>query len=226
MVGAVLRSKDCTDYQYAPPARRAKLDDTYCLPAGIRIQFRGTAVIIFVSYVLELVFQLKTNPSLFQERSPAGSLRDSMRHAKEHGEANKTLAFIDQGVSAASADARVDQETLFYKEEDEEETPVLGPITAFSGLILFTTLPAFNMQIATDSVQGIMAEHNVSITFMGIMVSPILSNDPMTIDSKVKDKMVRSIVLTLERCMQSALMIVSLTAWNKFIVRSIHLCNY
>lgn len=191
---------------------------SHSTPAGLLAQSRGTAVIIIFSYLLWLMFQLKTNRSLFQEKSPEGPLRESMRHEKDSGDAMKAMALVGVACGAATAGGKVNQKNLVQEGEDEEDEPVLSAITALSGLILFTTLLAFNMQFATDSVQGIMIEHKVSTTFMGIVVLPILSNDPMTIDSAIKDKMDRSIALTLERCMQSALMIgplIILIAWGK-----------
>jgi Ca2+:H+ antiporter len=61
-----------------------------------------------------------------------------------------------------------------------------------------------------------MEQHSVTNSFMGIVILPLFSNDPTTIAIAYVDKMDISIALTLERCMQTALMIVPLVvlvAW-------------
>ena len=54
-------------------------------------------------------------------------------------------------------------------------------------------------------------------TFVGFVILPLLSNDPTSIANAVKDKMDFCIALTLERCMQTALLLVPLVvivAWG------------
>lgn len=177
--------------------------------AGILAQSRGTAVVIMCSYVLWLFFQLKTNRALFDQVGEKAPKAKS--HRKEPGDALKGLATIGAGAGAAVAGGHINQKNLVHEEPDEEEpTPQLTRVVAVAAIVLFTALLTMNTQFATDSIQGIMATNGVSESFMGIVILPILSNDPLTIDAAIKDKMDMSLALTLERCMQTALMVVPL----------------
>ncbi len=52
---------------------------------------------------------------------------------------------------------------------------------------------------------------------MGFVIFPILSNDPEAIFLSIKDKADLSLALTLDRCLQTALLIISLLvmiAWG------------
>ncbi|WPH00035.1 Hypothetical protein R9X50_00285800 [Acrodontium crateriforme] len=181
---------------------------------GIIEQSRGTAVVIIVSYALWLLFQLRTHRELFSEPTQLAPKRKTSK--KEHGEVFKGFAFMG-ATSGATAGGVVNQENLVQEEDDEDEAPQLSLTFAIASMIFFTALLAFNTQYATDSIQGVMTLHNVSSSFMGIVVLPILSNDPLSIDSAVKDRMGISLALTLERCMQTSLMVIPLIvliAWG------------
>ena len=105
---------------------------------------------------------------------------------------------------------------------EEQDVPPLSLITAIIASVVFTALLAFNTQFATNSVQGIMQQHSISTTFMGIVILPVLSNDLTPVIMAMRDKMHTSLSLTLERCMQTALMVVPLVvliAWGMNIDR-------
>lgn len=171
-----------------------------------------------VSYMLWLLFQLKTHRSMFDEPSRTSEVIHRSG-AKNPGEALKSLATAGAVTSAVSGGMINQQKLIFDPPEGTEgpDGPQLTLSTAVAVLIIFTAVLAFNAQYATDSLQGLMASHGVSPTFMGVVVLPILSNDPTSIDSAMRDNMDASIALTLERCMQTALMVVPLIvliAWG------------
>ena len=91
-------------------------------------------------------------------------------------------------------------------------------LVAISILTLFTVLIGFNAEFATSSIQSMMRQaDSLTQTFVGFVVLPLLSNDPTSIVNAVKDKMDLCIALTLERCMQTALLVVPLIiiiAWG------------
>jgi len=178
-------------------------------PAGIRGQSRGTAVIIIMSYGMCLFFQLKTHADMFHEPS-----EKTPRADKEKGEAARTMASV--GAVSALVGAQTHQEPLVYDQKDEDDLPELTRFMALGSVLFLTALLAINAEFAT-SIQGIMHSHGVTASFMGIVVLPILSNDPFAIDAAMKDNLDISIALTLERCMQTALMVIPLIvliAWG------------
>lgn len=84
-------------------------------------------------------------------------------------------------------------------------------------LLLSTVLIRCNTKFATDSIEVVLRAGGLSTAFVGLIILPILSNDPLVIWLAVKDEMNLCIACTLERCMQTALMIVPLIiviAWG------------
>ncbi|KAJ4382220.1 hypothetical protein N0V86_002553 [Didymella sp. IMI 355093] len=174
-----------------------------------------------VSYILWLVFQLKTHRWLFGAPSQKVPKRRSTE--KGEGSAVRGIAAIGAGAAAASG-GRVNLNNLLQKtrdsededDEDEFQTPSLSMLSAMVVLIISVVLVAFNTEFATNSIQALLQRHNVSKTFLSLIILPILSNDPIAIKMAMLDKMDISISLTLERCMQTALMVVPLSvllAW-------------
>ena len=149
--------------------------------AGILNQSRGTAVVIMFSYILWLYFQLKTNRTLFDQVGEKAPVTKSS--SKKSGDAVKALAAMGAGGSAAVGGG-ISQKNLVNTTEDEDEPNFsqLHPTVAVLAVIFFTTLLAFNAQFATDSMQGLLATQHISPTFLGIVILPLLSNDPLTID--------------------------------------------
>ena len=181
--------------------------------AGIRGQSRGTAVVIIVSYAMWLFFQLRTHKEMFQEPIKKSPKKKSDKEEKADAE----KALLNMGLGARIPLGARPAKNGYQEEDEVEDIPQLSRLGALLAILVFTTILAFNTQFATDSIQGLMTKHGVSASFMGIVVLPILSNDPYSIDSAIRDKMDISLALTLERCMQTALMVVPLIvliAWG------------
>ncbi|KAF2489821.1 hypothetical protein BU16DRAFT_165087 [Lophium mytilinum] len=190
---------------------------TSTTPAGIRAQSRGTSVIILISYGLWLLFQLKTNRSMFNEPSKAApKAKVSPGKVDRDAAALREIAHVGAR-TAAMAGGSVCQTQLVVEGDDEDpEIPTLSLTGGIATLVTCVVLIAFNTQFATDSLQGLLQHAGVSHNFVGLVILPILSNDPSSIRMAVRDKMDISIALTLERCMQTSLMVlplVVLLAW-------------
>jgi len=191
---------------------------TNTTPGGILAQSRGTSVVISISYGLWLLFQLKTNRSMFREPAKPSLKRKSSEI--EGREAFRAIAQIGAGIAAASGGG-VCQEQLVRDleqeaDEDEFNEPQLSLPTAIATLTVSTALIAFNTSFATDSIQGVLQHAGLSKTFLGLVILPILSVNPTSIFVAMQDKMDMSISLTLKRCMQTCLMVVPLVvllAW-------------
>ena len=164
------------------------------------IQSRGTSIIILVSYALYIFFQLRTHRRMFDTPS-----------AK-----NPTRSVIPEKLRRPSSPPKIDRGPLglqlsdIDKDEDEIEEPTLSFPVAILTLIISTVLVAFNAEFATGSVQTMISSTHLSQTFVGFVIFPLLSNDPESIVLAIKDKLYLSISLTLDKCMQVALLIVPL----------------
>jgi Ca2+:H+ antiporter len=166
---------------------------TKITPSGILSQSRGTAVIIMISYGLWLFFQLKTNRAMFGPKT----------YKAQVSKVSRGIAIMGTEIAATGGGPVIDQ----IYEEPEPSLPFFGALMA---LLISTVLIAFNTKFATDSIQGLLQEAGLSQNFVGLVILPILSSDPTSIVMAVRDKMDISISLTLERCMQTSLMVVPL----------------
>jgi Ca2+:H+ antiporter len=195
---------------------------------GMRAQSRGISVVIMASYALWILFQLKTNQEMFKEPSPKTPKRAS-RNSNDRA-VGKGVAAIGAGAAAASGgwvNARMlvkkvpsdnDEEVEEEQGEEEEgfETPSLSLIGATTALVVSVVLVAFNTEFTTNSIQALLQRRNVPQTFLSLIILPLLSTDFLAVGVAMKDKMDMSISLTLERCMQTSLMVIPLTvllAW-------------
>ena len=93
--------------------------------------------------------------------------------------------------------------------EDRRE-PQLTVWTAVGTIIISTVLIAFNTQFATESINGLLNQAGLTPTFVGLIILPLLSNDPTSLIDAYKDKMDLSLALTIGKCMQTALMVIPL----------------
>ncbi|KAL9624590.1 MAG: hypothetical protein Q9160_001255 [Pyrenula sp. 1 TL-2023] len=169
--------------------------------SGILAQSRGTAIIVIISYGLWLIFQFKTH----REMLAAPSQKAPKREPKEKGEASKGIAQMGGFVAASMSQLNVEEE------ENEEEVPHLSaPIACFT-LVFSTVLVAFNTEFATSSIRPLLNHVGLSQSFFGLVIIPLLSLEPTSIVAAIKDKMHLTVALTLERCMQTALMVVPIT---------------
>ena len=169
-------------------------------------QSRATAIMLLISYVLWLIFQLKTHPGLF--RGPAKQMSSSDRKPAE--------ASAPSTVETAVADTDTDKSR--YKDQDDKaDEPRLALWNAIGAIIVSTLLIAFNTQFATDSINGLLDQAGLSTTFVGLVILPHLSNDPTTLKTAYKDRMDLSVTLTMGKCMQMAMMVIPLViiiAWG------------
>lgn len=177
-------------------------------PAEILSQSRGVSLIILVSYLLWMYFQLGPWGRYMVQGVESQPARTFPHIPK--GLAAKEFANIGAATAAAAGGFVNAEKNVIDNEEEEEVKPDLGLITSVITLLFATVLVGFNTQFATDSIQGLLTNAGLSINFIGIVVLPLLSLDPLSIKMAIKDEMDMSISLTLEKCMQTALMIIPL----------------
>ncbi len=95
-------------------------------------------------------------------------------------------------------------------EDEPDEEPQLKVVVAIATIVISTVLIAFNTQFATESINGLLDQAGLTPTFVGLVILPLLGNDPTTLVVAYKDKMDLSLELTIGKCMQTALMVVPL----------------
>ena len=180
-------------------------------PAGIQALSRGTAVVIIISYILWLFFQLKTHRAVIYAPAPKSEKRGPRPTRRR--EVSKRFAAM--GASLAASGALLKDDSAI-QDREEEPKPVLTVYVALFTLVFSTVLVGFNTEFATNSIQGLLSNLGISQTFLGLVILPLISLEPSSIRSAKMDKMGLTVALTLERCMQTALMVVPLTvllAW-------------
>jgi Ca2+:H+ antiporter len=183
-------------------------------PDGILKQSRGISIIILISYGLYLYFQLGTNRELFN-KPPQKARQTANEMSKiEAGAVAKKFAEMGRAIACSSA---VDPVYVDEEEEEQEDVPRLSLTGGCISMVITIVLIAFNTQFAADSIDGLLREAGLSQTFLGLVILPILSNDLTSVVVVARqDRMDMSISLTLEKCMQTALMVVPfvvLLAW-------------
>ena len=178
---------------------------------NIVVQSRGTSVVVIFSYGLYLFFQLKTHTIIFNEPSAKARTIPSKPIIPERFRRSK----LDNPVSTSTEEK---PPSIASEEMNKKDEPQLHIYVATTVLILFTVFIAFNAEFATSSIQSMVHQaDNLTQTFVGFVILPILTNDPLSIINAMKDRMDFSIAMTLERCMQTALLVVPLVviiAWG------------
>lgn len=180
--------------------------------AGVLAQSRGTAVVIIISYVLWLIFDLKTH-------RPIETLYQNTVLKEKRKARNREL--WDEQIQE---NARSNSNSIEANTQLPEEAPADGDVdtehrltvpVAIITILAATALLALNTEFATDSVQS-LTEKSVSSSFVGLVILPIISLDTGAIKCALHNSMDLAIALSLGRCMQNALMVVPLTvllAW-------------
>ena len=178
----------------------------------IVVQSRGTSAVIIFSYGLYLFFQLKTHIIMFAEpsaKTPKRNVTGKIKNAVVPDRFRRSS--VTPPPTAEEMEATAD-------EGHERREPNLSIFFAAAILIVFTVFIGFNVEFATSSIQRMVRQvENLSQTFVGFVILPLLSNDVTSIANAVKDEMNLCIALTLERCMQTALLVVPLIviiAWG------------
>ena len=160
-------------------------------------QAHGTAIMLLLSYCFWLYFQLRTHTEFFREPS---------EHEPKSGTTRKAFGVMGAKAAGTAGGAVIEENMV----EEEEEQPQLTIWTAMGTIVISTVLIAFNTQFATESINGLLNQAGLTPTFVGLIILPLLSNDPTTLVDAYKDKMDLSLELTIGKCMQTALMVVPL----------------
>jgi Ca2+:H+ antiporter len=181
---------------------------------GITQQSRGTSIVIIVSYILYLYFQLKSNREQYSEPEyKPRKARERKSAGPGRGEASRAFAVMG-GMGGAPAgpgmkpDQKMQRPVVYVEDEEEECLAQLPYPTSIILLIASTTLMAFSSEFTANSIQSLLTDTKLTKSFVGLVILPILNVDPICLYVAYRDKLDLCISLTLEKCMQTALMVV------------------
>lgn len=172
---------------------------------GIVPQSRGASMMLLICYGFYMIFQFKTHKSEYLTSSQKSPKRD----------AGKDRPADQPALNAAYLASSKDNDAVAIV-ESEAERPELSLLGAFLTLTVVTTLLTFNTLFATDSIQGLLQRLGINSFFLGLVIIPMISNDPTTVIVGVKDRQELMLLLTLGRCIQIALLVfpfIVLLAW-------------
>ena len=98
--------------------------------------------------------------------------------------------------------------------ESEELLPVnqLSFYFILSYLIIVVTLTAFFTQFAVDSIDALSSKANLSKTFIGLILLPLLNNDLIPVKVAIKDSLHVTMDFTVGKCLQTSLFVTPLMA--------------
>ncbi|KAL1626693.1 hypothetical protein SLS54_002856 [Diplodia seriata] len=170
-------------------------------------QSRGAAVILIILYVWWLLFQLNTHSVILRE-----PVRKFKRRQKK----------VNQGMAstASAVGGGIHEDSLppglIEDDQEERRIPVLTIAGSLIAIAISGLFVGFHGEFATNSVQGLCQQANISPTFVGFVIFPIISYDVEALKLGVKDELAFCIALTLERCVQTALLVIPvsvLLAW-------------
>ena len=101
-------------------------------------------------------------------------------------------------------------------EDEEEETPVMGPWAAAGVLIITTLLVALCAEYLVDSIDAMVEKANVSKTFIGLILLPIVGNAA---------EHVTAVVVAVKGKLDLALSITAGSSLQVSLFRFLHLTN-
>ena len=170
---------------------------------------RGTAILLLVVYAAYLFFQLKTHAAMYN----APSIKVDKRRTKvEEGDSIRGIANMGAGISASMGGSAA-QETPM-REPEEKELPQLSKWVALFTLAASTALVAICAEFMVDSIDAITKGGQVSRTFVGLILLPIVGNaaeHATAVTVACKDKMDLAIGVAVGSSMQIALLVIPFT---------------
>lgn len=173
-------------------------------------QSRGAAFILLTVYVAFLLFEFYSHVDTWKLPNPKTPKRTP------DIDAIKNIAVIGGGI-AASVGGSVVQETPLRVPPEDKPVPALSFHVLLLYLIIVETLAALCTQYAVDSIDAFSSKANLSKTFIGLVLLPILNNDLMPVGHALKDEMHMTMNFTIGKCLQTSLFVTPLMviiAWG------------
>ncbi|KAJ5234388.1 uncharacterized protein N7469_003556 [Penicillium citrinum] len=170
---------------------------------------RGTSVLLLITYGCYLFFQLKSHTEMYNEPSKKVEKR---RNKPSEGDLSRGIARI--GNAAAKQIGGENAQNMEIQDPDDEpEQPQLTIFVALLTLGISTALVAVCAEFMVDSIDGLTASGNISDTFVGLILLPIVGNaaeHATAVTVACKDKMDLAIGVAVGSSMQIALLVLPL----------------
>lgn len=176
---------------------------------------RAISFILIMVYLCYLFFQLKSHRIIYNHPSmknwSSWSPRKFIKSVRKHSK-----LFLDRVSRKSPAELQLSsteevEEVEEAEEEEEMECPQLTMSVIVIVLVVSTVLLGFNASFATDNLDGLISHANISTTFVGIVILPLLSNDFTIIKPAQADKMDLVLALTVGKCLQTILLVIPFT---------------
>ncbi len=165
---------------------------------------RGAAFILLAVYAAFLVFQFYSHANVW------GSPNEKVpKRSVEHIDATRAIAIMGAGLGAAGG-ACTNHEDFVSSSEVDKYRKQLSKYVLPVFLIIVVTMTAFCTQFAVDSIDALSQKANLSKTFIGLILLPILNNDFTPITRAIKDDLHQTMVYTIGKCLQTSLFVTPL----------------
>ena len=175
-------------------------------------QSRGAAFILLIVYGAFLIFGFYSHAETWNQPNEKTPKR---RPAVEAGDVIKGVVSLGASLSAFTGGSAV-QETPFRAPEEKTIPSLSFYITLFY-LVIVATLTGFCTQFAVDSIDALSSKANLSKTFIGLILLPILNNDLTPVNHAINDNMHTTMNFTIGKCLQTSLFVTPLMviiAWG------------
>jgi len=168
---------------------------------------RGVAVILLITYLFHLIFNHRTHFEMFNAPGVSATVNPNQVAARRVGHTKRALAMMGISATIPVGDTVGShlQAAVETQEEEHEEEPALSLLGTVITLVVFTALIGFHAEFATSSLTGLIHDTNISTTFLGLVVFPVLGLDPGCIAAGVKDKQYLNVDNSLSRSSQLTL---------------------
>ncbi|KAJ5369906.1 Vacuolar calcium ion transporter [Penicillium cataractarum] len=166
---------------------------------------RGTSVLLLIVYGCYLFFQLKSHVDMYNEPS-----KKVEKRSKKSGEANRGIAQIGKMTAQTMGGSNAQEVNMQDDEGEEPEQPQLSMPVALLTLGISTALVAVCAEFMVDSIDALTATGNISETFVGLILLPIVGNaaeHATAVTVACKDKMDLAIGVAVGSSMQIALLV-------------------
>lgn len=127
------------------------------------------------------------------------------------------LASVGANLAATAGGAISGKIPIVEVKKEDKPFPVLSQSVMVMYLLVIVVLTAFCTKFALDSIDSLSQEANISKSFIGLILLPILNNDSTPIHHAVMDNMHHTMDFTNGKRLQTALfvsLLMALIAWG------------
>ncbi|KIL64475.1 hypothetical protein M378DRAFT_163255 [Amanita muscaria Koide BX008] len=176
---------------------------------------RGVAIVLLFIYGSYLVFQLYSHTVLYDDKHEGifRSTKYDLKKKKSSDKCKSETALTESSNDHSNEDPEQGN-VAANEEEPEEEVPELNLFMALFLLAVVTVFVAVTAEWLVDSIGGLTANGQISETFVGIILLPIVGNaaeHATAVTVSVKDKLNLSLGVAVGSSIQISLFVIPFT---------------